>query len=331
MEFYTDLFKTHLQEILESKEPANLYDPVNYIMTLGGKRIRPALALMSCHLFGAEPSKALDAAMAIEMFHNFTLIHDDIMDRADIRRGKMTVHKKWDLNTGILSGDVLLILSYEQLESYEARLYKELMQLFNKTAVEVCEGQQMDMDFELRTDVESHEYFKMIRFKTAVLLGCALQMGAKIAEASSEDQKAIYDFGVNLGTAFQLQDDYLDSFGGDDFGKRIGGDILEAKKTFLYLKTLERADAEDRESILEIYAEPIQLANDAPTVDEAVASQRIEKVKALYKKYGADRLLLKEIQDYTHKALESVEGLSLDQQGKSLLREFSNLLMKRKV
>jgi len=331
MEFYTDLFKTHLQDILESKEPANLYDPVNYIMTLGGKRIRPALALMSCHLFGVEPSKALDAAMAIEMFHNFTLIHDDIMDRADIRRGKMTVHKKWDLNTGILSGDVLLILSYEQLESYEAGLYKALMQLFNKTAVEVCEGQQMDMDFELRTDVESHEYFKMIRFKTAVLLGCSLQMGAKIAEASSEDQKAIYDFGVNLGTAFQLQDDYLDSFGGDDFGKRIGGDILEAKKTFLYLKTLEKSNAEDQDLILNTYGEPLQLSGDTSTLDEAVAADRIEKVKALYKKYGADKLLLQEIQDYTRKALQSVEGLSIDQQGKALLREFSNLLMKRKV
>ena len=331
MEFYTDLFKTHLQDIIESKDPANLYGPVNYIMTLGGKRIRPALALMSCHLFGAEPSKALDAAMTIEMFHNFTLIHDDIMDRADIRRGKMTVHKKWDLNTGILSGDVLLILSYEQLESYEARLYKELMQLFNKTAVEVCEGQQMDMDFELRTDVEPHEYFKMIRFKTAVLLGCALQMGAKIAEASSADQRAMYEFGVNLGTAFQLQDDYLDSFGRDDFGKRIGGDILEAKKTFLYLKTMELADAEDRASILKRYSEPLQVATDASTLDEAVASDRIEKVKALYKKYGADRLLQQEIHDYTDKALQSVEALSLGEKGKALLREFSHLLMKRKV
>src|SRR5210317_554588 len=162
MELYTDLFKTHLQDIIESKEPANLYDPVNYIMTLGGKRIRPALALMSCHLFGVEPSKALDAAMAIEMFHNFTLIHDDIMDRAELRRGKMTVHKKWDLNSGILSGDVLMILSYRQLETYSPELYHKLMTLFNKTAIQVCEGQQMDMDFEERTQVEAQEYFKMI-------------------------------------------------------------------------------------------------------------------------------------------------------------------------
>ena len=331
MEFYTNLFKNRLQEITESKEPENLYDPVNYIMTLGGKRIRPSLALMSCHLFGSDPAKALDAAMAIEMFHNFTLIHDDIMDRADIRRGKMTVHKKWDLNTGILSGDVLLILSYEQLETYPAELYKELMQIFNRTAIEVCEGQQMDMDFELRTDVQGHEYFKMIRYKTAVLLGCALQMGAKIAGAGSADQKAIYDFGVNLGTAFQLQDDYLDSFGGADFGKRIGGDILEAKKTFLYLKTLEYADPKDRETFLKIYEEPLQLATETSEVDGDLAAERIEMVKSLFKKYGADQLLLKEIKDHTNKALQNVEGLSLDEKSKDLLREFSNLLMKRKT
>lgn len=331
MEFYTNLFKKRLQEIIESKEPTSLYDPVNYIMTLGGKRIRPALALMSCDLFGEQPTRALDAAMAIEMFHNFTLIHDDIMDRADIRRGKITVHKKWDLNTGILSGDVLLILSYEQLESYKAELYKELMQVFNKTAIEVCEGQQLDMDFELRTDVKGHEYFQMIKFKTAVLLGCALQMGAKIAGASSSDQEAIYDFGVNLGTAFQLQDDYLDSFGDVDFGKRIGGDILEAKKTFLYLKTLEQADAKDQQSILNTFGEPLQLTGDTLAIDEAVAADRIENVKALYKKYGADRLLLQEIEAYTNKALQTVDGLSLDEKGKQLLRQFSNRLMKRKV
>ena len=331
MEFYTDLFKKRLQEIIESKEPVNLYDPVNYIMTLGGKRIRPALALMGCHLFGSEPSKALDAAMAIEMFHNFTLIHDDIMDRADIRRGKMTVHKKWDVNTGILSGDVLLILSYQQLESYPSKLYKMMMRIFNKTAIEVCEGQQMDMDFEMRTDVEVEEYFKMIRFKTAVLLGCALQMGAITAGAGSSDQEAIYDFGVNLGTAFQLQDDYLDSFGGVDFGKRIGGDILEAKKTFLYLKTLEQANQQDRESFLNMYAEPLQLGSETSSVDETRAVDRIERVKALYKKYGADQLLLQEIKDYTSKALQSVEALSIEEKGKELLREFSYTLMKRKV
>jgi geranylgeranyl diphosphate synthase type II len=331
MEFYTNLFKKRLQEIIATKEPANLYDPVNYIMTLGGKRIRPSLALMSCHLFGSDPSKALDAAMAVEMFHNFTLIHDDIMDRADIRRGKATVHKKWDLNTGILSGDVLLILSYEQLESYPAEIYKELMQIFNKTAIEVCEGQQMDMDFELRTDVRDHEYFKMIRYKTAVLLGCALQMGAKIAGAGVDDQKAIYDFGVNLGTAFQLQDDYLDSFGGADFGKRIGGDILEAKKTFLYLKTLEQAEPEDRKTFLKIYEEPLQLPAEGSSVEGKLADERIELVKTLFKKYGADELLQKEIKDYTSKALQNVEELSLDEKGKGLLREFSNLLMNRKT
>ena len=331
MKLYTSLFNERLEEIIESKEPANLYDPVNYIMTLGGKRIRPALALMSCHLFGQEPSKALNAAMTIEMFHNFTLIHDDIMDRADVRRGKMTVHRKWDLNTGILSGDVLMIKSYEQLETYPPQLYKELMQIFNKTAIEVCEGQQMDMDFELRTDVGAHEYFKMIEYKTAVLLGCALQMGAKIAGASNSDQIAIGDFGVNLGIAFQLQDDFLDSFGGADFGKRIGGDILEAKKTLLYIKTLERSDEKDRKELLNLFKEPMQLSGTVDAEDERKASERIEKVTALFKKYGADELLKNEIRTFTDKALERLEVSSLDEDGKVPFRDFANYLMQRKI
>jgi len=331
MKFYTSLFNERLEEILESKEPANLYDPVNYIMTLGGKRIRPALALMSCHLFGQEPSKALNAALTIEMFHNFTLIHDDIMDRADVRRGKMTVHKKWDLNTGILSGDVLMILSYEQLQTYPPELYKELMHIFNKTAIEVCEGQQMDMDFELRTDVGADEYFKMIEYKTAVLLGCALQMGAKIAGASSSDQMAIGDFGVNLGIAFQLQDDYLDSFGGADFGKRIGGDILEAKKTFLYIRTMERADLKDREKLLSFFKEPMQMSGAVDAEEERLASERIEEVTSLFKKYGANELLKNEIRTFTDKALERLEGSSLDEKGKAPFREFANFLMQRQI
>lgn len=331
MKFYTSLFNERLEEIIQSKEPANLYDPVNYIMTLGGKRIRPALTLMSCHLFGQEPSRALNAALTIEMFHNFTLIHDDIMDRADVRRGKMTVHKKWDLNTGILSGDVLMILSFEQLETYPPELYKELMHIFNKTAIEVCEGQQMDMDFELRTDVGADEYFKMIEYKTAVLLGCALQMGAKIAGASIADQMAIGDFGVNLGIAFQLQDDYLDSFGGADFGKRIGGDILEAKKTFLYIRTMEQADAKDREKLLSFFKEPMQMSVAVDAEEERLASERIKKVTSLFKKYSANELLKNEIRTFTDKALERLEGSSLDENGKAPFREFANFLMQRQI
>ncbi len=331
MEFYTKLFEKRLEQVIQSREPANLYDPVNYIMTLGGKRIRPALVLMSCDLFGGEPSNALDAAMSVEMFHNFTLIHDDIMDHADLRRGKETVHKKWDVNTGILSGDVLLILSYEQLESYPAELYQELMQVFNKTAIEVCEGQQMDVDFETRTDVTESEYYQMIRYKTAVLLGCALKMGAQIAGARSSDQQAIYDFGIHLGTAFQLQDDYLDSFGGQDFGKRIGGDILEGKKTLLVIKALEEADATDRERLLSIYNEPLLVAGKPSSADESLFSERIETVRSLFEKYGADQALKKEIEAYTQKAINLIDRLDLDDKGKDALREFSTRLMRRKV
>ncbi len=322
--FYTTLFNEGLEGAKAAREPENLYDPVNYIMGLGGKRIRPSLALMSCHLFGSDPREAQGAALAVEMFHNFTLIHDDIMDRAELRRGKPTVHKKWDLNAGILSGDVLMILSYRQLEGYEPALYRELMKLFNKTAVEVCEGQQMDIDFEQRMDVEVDEYFKMIEFKTAVLLGCSLAMGALVAGASKEDRESIYEFGIRLGLAFQLQDDYLDTFGGADFGKRIGGDILERKKTFLIIRALELADDTDREILLRHYSEP---AESAPVSKE----ERVEQVREVFRRTGVDELLLGEIEKFTDQALESVARLSVDEGGKELLRQFSYRLMKRKV
>lgn len=322
--FYTTLFNDRLEETLKPREPENLYAPVNYIMGLGGKRIRPSLALMSCHLFGSEPSEAFGAAMAVEMFHNFTLIHDDIMDRADLRRGKMTVHKKWDLNAGILSGDVLMILSYQQLEEYEPRLYRALMKLFNKTAIEVCEGQQMDIDFEERMDVAAGEYFKMIEYKTAVLLGCSLAMGAMVAGASEADQESIYEFGIRLGLAFQLQDDYLDTFGGADFGKKIGGDILERKKTFLFIRALELADQKDRETLIRHYTE-------ADGAGPGTEEQRVDRVREVFRRTGVDELLLAEIEKYTDQALERVARLSVDEGGKELLRQFSYRLMKRKV
>ena len=328
---YTQLFNEHLGEVVRSKNPANLYDPVNYIMTLGGKRIRPSLALMSCHLFGSDPKDALHAAMAVEMFHNFTLIHDDIMDRAELRRGKMTVHTKWDLNAGILSGDVLMILSYRQLEHYPPELYKNLMMLFNKTAIEVCEGQQMDMDFEERSEVGADEYFKMIKFKTAVLVGCSLAMGAMVAGATESDREAIYDFGVSLGLAFQLQDDYLDSFGGSDFGKRIGGDILERKKTFLYIRALELADEDDRNALLDHYAITAERVQDINEQAIAGNEERIKEVNGIFRKYETDRMLLDEIRNLTDSALEIVERLGIDENGKEMLREFSRLLMNRKV
>ena len=242
---------------LSKSEPRNLYDPIEYIMSLGGKRMRPILVLMSCDLFDGDISEGMEAALSIEMFHNFTLIHDDIMDSADLRRGKETVHKKWDLNTGILSGDALMIQSNQRLEYYEGKTFKELISLYNKTALEVCEGQQLDMDFETMQQVDLDEYLKMISYKTAVLVGASLKMGAIICGASLEDQNRIYNFGLNLGIAFQLQDDYLDTFGAQDFGKKIGGDIVESKKTFLYIKVLELADSKDQEHVLNLYAKYI--------------------------------------------------------------------------
>ena len=316
---YREAFLKYLSQNLSTKEPENLYKPIDYIMSLGGKRMRPILVLMSCNLFGGEISEAMEAALSVEMFHNFTLIHDDIMDRADLRRGKVTVHKKWDLNTGILSGDALMIQSNQRLEYYEGETFKALISLYNKTALEVCEGQQYDIDFESMVKVALDEYIKMISYKTAVLVGASMKMGAIIAEASSEDQKKIYNFGLNLGIAFQLQDDYLDTFGSEDFGKKIGGDIVESKKTFLYIKALELADSNDKSKLLDLYS----------SVHEE--GKKITDVKALFTKYGVPELLQTSIERFTLKALKEIDSLSLDGTKKEVLKDFGLSLMNRKT
>ena len=240
IEVYQKSFISYLEDFAVDKEPNNLYEPINYILKLGGKRLRPVLTLMTTEVFGGIAKKAMNAALSVEVFHNFSLVHDDIMDDAPLRRGKKTVHEKWDLNTGVLSGDAMLILAYQLFENYEPKTFQSLAKLFSKTALEVCEGQQYDIDFETRNDVTISEYLKMIEYKTAVLVGAAMKMGAIVAKVSDEDQNAIYNFGRYLGIAFQLQDDYLDAFGNPEtFGKQVGGDILENKKTYLVLKTLE--------------------------------------------------------------------------------------------
>ena len=316
---YKDLFLDHLNRELLRRDPENLYDPIRYIMQLGGKRLRPVLVLMGCELFGGRAEQALDAALAVEMFHNFTLIHDDIMDKAELRRGKETVHCKWDLNTGILSGDALMILSYQRLEAYRGDTFGELAVLFNRTALEICEGQQMDIDFERMEEVMLDRYFSMIRYKTAVLLACALEMGAIIAGASKADRRGIYRFGSELGLAFQLQDDYLDTFGGEDFGKEIGGDIRENKKTFLYIKTLELADPGDREELKGLYSKSGQ------------APGKVERVKELFVKYGVPALLQQDIAGHTRSALDALDGLSVSEEQKKVLVEFGQGLMNRKL
>lgn len=316
---YKNEFLSYLSKRAITKQPNNLYEPIDYILKLGGKRIRPILVLLSCDIFGGESGKAMDAALAIEMFHNFTLIHDDIMDNASLRRGKVTVHKKWDINTGILSGDALMILSYRQLEQYKDETFVKLYTLFNRTALQICEGQQYDMDFELRNDVTLDDYMKMISYKTAVLLACALQMGAIIANASEKDVKHIYNYGLHLGTAFQLQDDYLDTFGSKEFGKKVGGDILENKKTFLFIRSVDLASKEDKEELLDLYQnmEPSQ--------------NKIDRVIELFNKYKIKELLFQEIRTYTELAFSCVYKLSLKSANKNHLLELGKNLMNRKI
>lgn len=247
------LFHNYLSQHFFHQSPKELYDPINYILQLGGKRLRPALALMSCQLFDAPAEKALPVAYAIEIFHNFSLVHDDIMDEAPLRRGQPTVHHKYNINTGILSGDVMLIYAYEYLlKTDNKNIQPELIRVFNQVAIEVCEGQQMDMNFEQRNDVTIPEYLKMIEFKTAALIGGALELGALVGGASAQDARHLAAFGRNAGIAFQLQDDWLDAFGDPDkVGKKPGGDIAQNKKTYLILKALEIANAATRQELMQ--------------------------------------------------------------------------------
>ena len=283
--------------------------------------MRPILTLMTAELFGGKVENALDAALAIEVFHNFSLVHDDIMDDAPLRRGNATVHEKWDVNTGILSGDAMLIYAYQCFENYPAETYKALTKLFSKTAIEVCEGQQYDVDFETRDDVTIPEYLKMIEYKTAVLVAAAMQMGTIVAGAKTEDANSIYEFGRNLGIAFQLQDDYLDAYGDPKtFGKQVGGDIMENKKTFLFLKAMDFAPNDDREGLMHLYS--IQ-------PDDAMA--KVDTVKAIFMESGAVEATKKEIENYTNKAFSTLEGLNIPDENKALLKEFGENLMRRTV
>jgi geranylgeranyl diphosphate synthase type II len=245
IENYSQLIEKEISAFSFPSTPVNLYDPLRYFMTLGGKRMRPMLTLMSAKLFHKSETESMYAALAVELFHNFSLIHDDIMDEAPLRRAKETVHEKWNTNIAILSGDVLFVKAYELICKNPPNLIPALMQVFNRTAIEVCEGQQMDMDFETRNDVSSDEYIEMIRLKTSVLLGCALEMGAIIGETTLENRIALYDFGVHLGIAFQIQDDLLDLYGNPEkVGKKVGGDVLANKKTLLSILAKSKASEE---------------------------------------------------------------------------------------
>lgn len=317
LEFYRNAFLEKLSDAVPSREPVGLYEPVRYILEIGGKRVRPLLTLMSAEVFDTDYLHAMDAAMAVELFHNFSLIHDDIMDEAPLRRGNQTVHEKWNLNTGILSGDAMLILAYRYFEGYEPEIFRELAKLFSKTALEVCEGQQWDVDFETRDDVSVTEYLKMIEYKTAVLLGAAMEMGAIVARTSGENRRTIYEYGRLLGIAFQLQDDYLDAFGNPEtFGKQVGGDILENKKTYLYLKAMEFGSEVQKKELLELYQ----------SSDEG----KIEKVKSLFLATGASDATLQAIESYTQSAFDVLNRLTVDDEKKSYLKNLGERLMNRK-
>lgn len=318
---YRTEFVNYLNKKKIDREPRNLYEPISYILELGGKRLRPLLVLLTTDIFNTDYKKALDAALAIEVFHNFSLVHDDIMDDAPVRRGKTTVHEKWDINTGILSGDAMLIMAYQLFENYEPSVFRELAKLFSKTALEVCEGQQYDVDFETRNDVMLPEYLKMIEYKTAVLVAAALKMGAIVAGASLEDQEDMYDFGLNLGIAFQLQDDYLDVYGDPEtFGKQVGGDIIENKKTYLYLKAMNSKSDTTKKELEHLFS-----------IQPKDPETKVNAVRAIFTKTKANEATQNAIKDYTEKAFKILEKLSIAQEKKDILRQFGENLMNRKV
>ena len=302
------------------RKPKSLYDPIEYVLAAGGKRIRPSFVLMAYNLFHDDVDRILPVATALETYHNYTLLHDDLMDKADMRRGRPTVHKKWDDNTAILSGDTMLVLAYEHLAKCDTNDLPPALALFTETALEVSEGQQFDMEFETRNDVAEEEYIEMIRLKTSVLLACALKMGAVVAGASDADANALYAFGEKVGLAFQLQDDLLDVYGDPKvFGKAIGGDITSNKKTFMLINAFNRADAETRAE-LERWT----------TATEFDPAEKIAAVTEIYNRLGIDKLAEQRIKEYFEQSRQHLDELSVSDDRKAVLREYTERMMNRK-
>jgi len=315
---FSTLFNERFSAKHFPEQPANLYEATNYFLQIGGKRIRPVLCLLGNELFEEVRPDAWSAATAIELFHNFTLIHDDIMDKAPLRRGVPTVHTRFGDNTALLAGDVMMIQAYDWLSKVGSVYQTSLLPLFNRTATEVCEGQQLDMDFEKRATVSLDEYLHMIKLKTSVLLACALQMGAIIGGAGQRNQELIYSFGLQLGLAFQVQDDYLDAFGDPEkFGKQTGGDILANKKTFLLIHALETASSTDKEQLLKLL--------------ETNPSDKVSQVLSIYKRCGVDQWALSLKQEFLDKALNSLEQVAVLSARKVPLRELAAYLIQREV
>lgn len=311
--------RSRSEELLRRK-PVELYDPINYSLEMGGKRLRPVLLLLGFNLFSDDIETAVPAALAIEMFHNFTLLHDDIMDKAEVRRNRPTVHKKYSENSAILSGDAMAFLPYSYLAGIRSPRIVEVIDLFTKTAIEVCEGQQYDMDFENRMDVTEVEYLEMIRLKTAVLLACSLKTGALLAGAADEVAARLYEFGLNLGLAFQLQDDLLDTFGDQaTFGKKIGGDILANKKTYLLINALERSAEKQKQELL------VWIETDDPDPEEKIGA-----VTAIYNMADIRSLTEKKIDSYFRKAMDILDEIPVEDVVKQPLTGLANKMLTRK-
>jgi geranylgeranyl diphosphate synthase type II len=312
---YTQLIEKTIAEQSFNEAPIELYQPISYILSLGGKRLRPALTLAAAELFGSSREKALQPCLGIEVFHNFSLIHDDIMDAAPLRRGKPTVHKKWDDNIAILSGDAMLVKAYQYIAQVDKEILPEVLATFSQTAIEVCEGQQYDLNFETLESVSEEDYINMIRLKTSVLLGCALKVGALIGGASKNDVDAIYNFGVNIGIAFQIQDDILDAFGeADKFGKLVGGDILNDKKTILMIQALKSSP---------------ELVNWIGEKENA--EEKIETVKRIFEETGTKAYAEKQMHRYYEQALKNLDSVKGKKDVQDELKQFAEYLILRDV
>jgi len=315
-----NIIEKEIERLVIPTEPKNLYKPVRYILENGGKRIRPALLLVACDMFNSDFMKALYPALGIEVFHNFTLLHDDLMDNSAIRRSKPTVHIKWDSNTAILSGDVMSILANNLMGMVDKEVVFPVTRLFNKTAMEVCEGQMLDMEYALRESVSIPEYINMIRLKTSVLIAASLGIGSLIGGASECDADILYKFGINLGLAFQIQDDYLDSFGDPKiFGKKIGMDILANKRTFLAISAFEKASGKDQEYLKKLFS-----------VIDSDPAEKIQNVLNLYEKYGIRDSAKNKILNLHLSGIEYLNSLNIPAERKKWLLEFSEVLLNRK-
>ena len=316
---FLNAISNQVEQTAYGQNPVELYEPIRYIMSLGGKRLRPLLTVLSAYLFTDDWQKALKPGVAVEVFHNFTLMHDDIMDQAPIRRGKPTVHEKWNANTAILSGDVMLVNAYELLLDVEPAQLRRVMQRFSRTAAEVCEGQQLDMNFETRWDVSEAEYLEMIRLKTSVLLGFALELGGMVANANETTTQLLYDAGVNMGLGFQLKDDLLDVYGDPEkFGKQVGGDIIANKKTFLLIEALARATGTAKTELDHWL--------NAKTFDK---TQKVAAVSRLYDELGVHALTEAKIADYFKKGFDALNRLDVPAARKTPLLDFVQFLVGR--